>query len=251
MISTALWLDAADASTITESSGAVNQWNDKSGNRRNFAQATSGNRPAYASSIINNKPVIRFDGSNDVLTAPDFLGGSGYVSFVGVGAFRSLTSTNQRLVGVDAAISLGGQAAMYILVISSGNVFSVQGRRVQSDSIGITNQSSAAVTTPVLLEGINDYVNTDQFLRVNGSIVASNTNFQTSGTLESGLLPVHIGARNDALAPATLDLGELLCFTTDPGTSTRQRIEGYLAHKWGLTANLPSDHPYKTVGPTP
>jgi hypothetical protein len=31
--------------------------------------------------------------------------------------------------------------------------------------------------------------------------------------------------------------------------TNRQKLEGYLAHKWGLTANLPSDHPYKTVAP--
>ena len=27
-------------------------------------------------------------------------------------------------------------------------------------------------------------------------------------------------------------------------------VEGYLAHKWGLTARLPSDHPYKSSAPT-
>ena len=30
----------------------------------------------------------------------------------------------------------------------------------------------------------------------------------------------------------------------------RQRIEGYLAHKWGLTGDLASGHPYKTAAPT-
>jgi hypothetical protein len=30
---------------------------------------------------------------------------------------------------------------------------------------------------------------------------------------------------------------------------TRNRIEGYLAHKWGLTANLPANHPYKNNAP--
>jgi hypothetical protein len=30
----------------------------------------------------------------------------------------------------------------------------------------------------------------------------------------------------------------------------RQRIEGYLAHKWGLVGSLPSGHPYKTAAPT-
>jgi len=41
MIQTALWLDAADASTITESGGAVSQWDDKSGNNHHVIQATS------------------------------------------------------------------------------------------------------------------------------------------------------------------------------------------------------------------
>jgi hypothetical protein len=28
------------------------------------------------------------------------------------------------------------------------------------------------------------------------------------------------------------------------------RLEGYLAHKWGLAAKLPADHPYKDMAPT-
>ena len=32
--------------------------------------------------------------------------------------------------------------------------------------------------------------------------------------------------------------------------SDRQRVEGYLAHKWGLTGDLASDHPYKSSAPT-
>jgi hypothetical protein len=39
-----------------------------------------------------------------------------------------------------------------------------------------------------------------------------------------------------------------------PGTggtniSEFEKAEGYLAHKWGLTANLPVSHPYKTSAP--
>jgi len=32
--------------------------------------------------------------------------------------------------------------------------------------------------------------------------------------------------------------------------SERQKLEGYLAHKWGLTNSLPAGHPYKTTKPT-
>ena len=29
-----------------------------------------------------------------------------------------------------------------------------------------------------------------------------------------------------------------------------EKVEGYLAHKWGLTDNLPNNHPYKNKVPT-
>jgi hypothetical protein len=35
-----------------------------------------------------------------------------------------------------------------------------------------------------------------------------------------------------------------------PSTTDRQKLEGYLAWKWGLEADLPVDHPYKTTPPT-
>ena len=45
-------------------------------------------------------------------------------------------------------------------------------------------------------------------------------------------------------------LGELIVLKGVPATDDRQRIEGYLAHKWGSTALLPADHPYKSSAPT-
>lgn len=46
-ISTALWLDAADSSTVTLNGSTVSQWNDKSGNGRNAVQATAANQPGW------------------------------------------------------------------------------------------------------------------------------------------------------------------------------------------------------------
>lgn len=46
-IPTALWLDAADASTITLNNLTVSQWNDKSGNARHVSQATAANQPVW------------------------------------------------------------------------------------------------------------------------------------------------------------------------------------------------------------
>ena len=47
--------------------------------------------------------------------------------------------------------------------------------------------------------------------------------------------------------PEYIDTALWLNGTVD--LTERQKIEGYLAHKWGLAANLPADHPYKTEAP--
>jgi hypothetical protein len=47
-LTTSVWLDAADASTITLNGATVSQWNDKSGNARNAVQATTAYQPLYA-----------------------------------------------------------------------------------------------------------------------------------------------------------------------------------------------------------
>lgn len=39
-------------------------------------------------------------------------------------------------------------------------------------------------------------------------------------------------------------------FAQSIDATLRQKAEGHLAHKWGLTANLPVGHPYKTTAPT-
>jgi hypothetical protein len=45
-------------------------------------------------------------------------------------------------------------------------------------------------------------------------------------------------------------LAELIIVGSAVDTATRQIIEGYLAHKWGLAGSLPADHPYKSAAPT-
>jgi hypothetical protein len=42
---------------------------------------------------------------------------------------------------------------------------------------------------------------------------------------------------------------EVLIYSTDLSDYTIKRMEGYLAHKWGSTANLPSGHPFKSSAP--
>jgi hypothetical protein len=75
----ALWLksDAGlfqDAGTTpaTASNDPMGRWADQSGNGRHFNQTTSGFKPLLQLNVVNSRPVIRFDGTDDLLNGPTF-----------------------------------------------------------------------------------------------------------------------------------------------------------------------------------
>ena len=64
----AIWLKA-DANTSTTTDAApVSSWGDASSSNNGFAQGTGSAQPLYKTSVLNGQPVLRFDGSDDVMT---------------------------------------------------------------------------------------------------------------------------------------------------------------------------------------
>jgi hypothetical protein len=65
-----LWLDSSDESAITQSSGSVSEWNDKSGNGNNAVQATGSYQPTYPGTSFNGLATLSFNGSNFLQATP-------------------------------------------------------------------------------------------------------------------------------------------------------------------------------------
>ena len=91
------------------------------------------------------------------------------------------------------------------------------------------------------------------FLKLNGSVVpVTGTNFpanlcidlRTTGNVEASSFS---SDRNIGGRYANGDLGELLIFTSPLSDGEIEKVEGYLAHKWGLDGDLPSDHSLRLV----
>jgi hypothetical protein len=59
-----------------------------------------------------------------------------------------------------------------------------------------------------------------------------------------------IGSTGNGVLPLVGDACEILVFNSVVSTDNQQLVEGYLAWKWGLEANLPSGHPYENAAPT-
>jgi hypothetical protein len=250
MITTALWLDAADASTVTTVSGAVSQWNDKSGNVRNFTQSTAGSRPAYSTAALNNLNTVTPDGSNDWMTGPVIFSDNQPTSYFIIVAYKLLniiddgvSNTANFLIGQTGSVVLNSNLYVNIAIGTP--------RKIVHDAFPPGGGSLASNTT---ITANTNYLtafarNGDtREIWLNGASDASQSAAETYNgtTIDATNLFQLLGTNNATNA----NVGEIVAVAY-PTTTNRQKLEGYLAHKWGLTANLPSDHPYKTVGPTP
>lgn len=217
-IQTALWLDAADASTITLNGITVSQWSDKSGNGRNVVQATASAQPTYTVSGLNGKPVLTFNSANlQFLFTAYNLSNTGFVIiYAGSSGMRS-----------------GAVNAIPRLYFES-NVISYNTLNIASWSASTANKIVAW-----RFDGIDAHS-----VLENGTDVASGT----QSLVTTGLQPNYLIGR----AASNYSNGfyaEYIIVTSDISVFNSQRIEGYLAHKWGLTANLPADHPFRNVAP--
>lgn len=271
LITTALWLDANDSATITQSGGAITAWADKSGNNRT---ATADGNPTYsATGMSTNKPAVQLDGTGD-----------GFVSSItGIGGFNALdiymvtqttaaaaANTNTGFFwgygnGGDAGGIYPANKGLYLASVSTSTLtgetilFLNDSSVNTSGRLGSSTYARAADTAQILnsktsTAGISLLSNGSSVSLDLSSQITTSTDASPSSksyTVDSNL---YIGAvRGNAAvfySPA-IKFAEVIVSSTLLSTNNRQRMEGYLAHKWGLTANLPSDHPYRWMPPTP
>ena len=248
----ALWLDASDYKSIEFVSGSVDKWKDKRNDTytstRNLS-SVGATRPGYSTNVLNGNPVITFQGDNDTL-----------ISDVVQSENFNFSNLAYFLV-VRPATTQPTAAAKDLLGIISTDTSGLYGRSLGLNQntgtwreeyySGFQNLSAYTGNTWyfVSLEFVGT---TSAFFYVNGtasgSPVASATGTNTTG-LKIGS---YNGDSSYAAFNGNFDVAEVIVFGHSSTTLTsqqRQQLEGYLAWKWGLTANLPSTHPFKNFPP--
>ena len=231
----ALWLDAADASTITLNGSTVSQWDDKSGNDRHASQATAANQPAYLATGFNSNPSIDFDGSNDQLTT----------SYVLDFPFSISAAVQNDSGGVRGAVGSGSRRPALGILNAAPAIDSFALWNPDRDRGAYINNTQN--TVPVIL--YSDAASDD---RLGWNIYVDGSNAGQANENISTLNPadiVRIGYTGTSSEYWNGRISEVVITSQPLSTADQQKLEGYLAWKWGLTANLPSNHPYKLAPP--
>jgi len=237
-ITVAAWYDASDSSTITAPGGAVSQWRDKSLNNRHLAQGTSALQPQVSPAAIHGLSGVDFTG--------DIMGTSGnpfgttvqnaLVLVVHKVEAVQAAGTLFSLTGSDAAANRWNAHAPYydVVYFDCGGVAAPQ--RV-SGSFGV---AAGTVVMSGFYGSVSDSV---QSIFRNGALLYSDASGHSVATVGG----MTVGGDGTNFQDTTI--GEVVVIDGTVSVADRQKLEGYLAHKWGLAGSLPGDHPYKAVPP--
>lgn len=238
-----LWLDGLDATTLTFSGSNITQWSDKSGLSKHATQATPSNGPTYVND--GGYPSVRFTkAESQVLAGPGTFTSVRYGVFV---VYRGASVADGQTVFFDykrQSPTAGASAFSHYLVAGLRTSRTVY---VETPATFKDAAYTSFTTSRVLWGHVDSPENpfSNNFY-LTGTVLGQ-TNYNGGGsniaTDEFGYTLSRSGSFFDGF------ICEVLVYLTEPTTEQRQQIEGYLAARWGLQADLPSNHPYKTSSP--
>ena len=236
----ALWLDAADQTTVVLSGSTVTQWNDKSGNNRN---ATPSNSPTYTGSSIDLRNGSRFTGPLSI-SAGTLL----TTSFCVAVSPATFNGDTNRLLSAWSGTTNDFQAPTgfaYAAILPSGALYAYR-------NVG-ANMTSTIGSNVLFMQTTITFSNGSFFTSLNGNYPSGNplsygSNINAAST--NLLTNYFIGSTNLATAQRWFgQVNEFLIFNRSLSQAEYQQVEGYLAWKWGLTGRLPSGHPNQYMPP--
>ena len=226
-----LWLDAADDSTFSYSSGTeVSQWRDKSGNNFHANQATVGNQPSR-NTAVNSRKSVNFTSTNgDFMRVSSGIVFSKY--FTAVVLIKPATQSAEYAVILDQDHSTTGYQGW---VIQRGSTTSFwQTWVANSSATNWTNANQIAYVD-----------NTSQIvtLRKTSSTLALYSNGTSSGDVsiddynlpQAGLYGLNIGYWSAGGGRYyNGNICEILIYNRDLTATELKQVHTYLGQKWGI-----------------
>jgi hypothetical protein len=214
-----LWL-RADSLALNDGD-SVQTWSDQSGLGNHLTQATAGKRPLLKKTILNGHPVVRFDGTDDVLRAAanTFLNAPAQLS-VFVVMKSEIVALQMTLSKSDTAASGTGWRLYHSGTIDGNIIFRA--------AWGVPNGTLGVNTDWRIIDAY--YASGDQRVYINGLEVATGTS-STPAASNTGLFSVG-GSTVDTLY-LTGDIAEIIITESAP-LSNRRAVETYLGKRYRI-----------------
>jgi hypothetical protein len=226
-----LWLDAADSSTVTGTT-TVTQWRDKSGNARHLGVG-SGTTSYSSNAIVLNSSYMFVNSPVNLTNVTVFI------------VSKSTGVTNQTILGAKPNTDY-----VYNSVDGFGFYNDPPTGRIRFYGQGNDpNQSIFFTDTSITKLYTFQSTGTTVSGWLNGTSQSGGTLTTTrTSTAQGFAIGGEWGGSSYVNIWVTASIYEILVYNTALTTSERQQVEGYLAHKWGLTGYYAPTTPLSIPG---
>lgn len=237
------WYDASDASTVRTGVGGVtqavngdpvSQWQDKSGNGRHANQPTVSRQPILnTTGWTGSLPTIDWDNNDDGFTVT----GLTWQTYTVAMLMRHTTIGNVRVL-LTKRTGVGNGILWFLFTANVIN-WDQNGARI---STGFT----PAAATDYIYVLVRPLTGSSRTQYVNGTASGTSATNSDENNTQDIVLGNDFGSANRGIDS---NISEIILTTANVSAADRERLEGYLAWKWGNVASLPGAHSYKLAPP--
>lgn len=222
-----LWLDASDASTITETSGAVSQWDDKSGNAHHVTSSGS-SRPTTGTRTISGLNVLDFNGIANRMERADGLGITGNPNLVAFVVYNQDSVPDVFNFTFTLVDNTGTGGNTIGLAAADGSFRFNNGNQV------FTSATNGATEIAVWERSAGDTYGDGRFFR-DGVEQTESANGNPTGTPNLLDQLTVIGAsKSGGSYVGQIDgmIAEIVVYNAALSASEKNQVDNYLADKW-------------------
>lgn len=214
--------DSAGSNTLTNTgstgfgvgvnfyAGVLSKWFDRSANGKDATQTTNTKRPAYVTFLQNNKPMILYDGVDDVMSFSSTALSTTHTAFIIV---RPVALTG---------VLIGGSSTNQLFSLDATNVT----YNAQGTSVAVAHGMS--INTTYLLTVVRNGT-TVKFYK-NGTQIGTDKTLGANSTLTVSA----IGAYSDATSPSSAYIANPIVYGSALSNTNRSKIEKYLNRKYAI-----------------
>ncbi|WP_286755031.1 T9SS type A sorting domain-containing protein [Roseivirga sp. UBA838] len=243
-----LWLKADFGTNST--SGEVTSWADQAGS--NNATGTTGTVPSYSSNTINFNPALDFDGVDNVLTANAGMSTHGY--YLVLVPDNNITSASGYQVPLgfdDSSVSPSSSIGGFAIGNLYGSIDDIISHTVGNGAVGygrqeINNLKTLSSGIPLMFEVRENSGASQANISQNGLAVDNNNGGSYLAATNEEYAIGRFETPNDFSLTGFFDgkVAEIISYSARPSDAESERIQSYLAIKYGITIDQTTGQNY-------
>lgn len=241
----ALWLDAADISTVTAEDGKVSRWADKSGNGRDVYQESEANRPTYAEGEY-----IETNGNNSVPTYLEnnmpFMAKSTEPITIFIAMELDMTKPTGHFM-TEGSLSSNNPSYDYFFNSDTSGGLIVRNGSKSTTQVPLPIGYCAPGNQIQVITDTKEFISVAS-MRNDKTVVMTPTSYQNRISSKDNFDVFSIGGRKCYDKSITVKYAtpakfkEILIYQKEFTEGEKLEIQEYLTTKWGVDPALPDDN---------